>query len=952
MPTLDRLDEEPPCTSDDWPHTKRVLPWALAGFMVMLFLVPFDAIDLPINLPLNSSLDRPLLVALATLWLLSLAIISGEARPRLKLTRVHFAVLAFFALCCLGVALDGHALASMDEVSLVVKKLALLASYIVFFFVVASVIRPREVPRYAALMVGLGVIVAIATIVEYRLHYNVFYSLWGKVLPITVPDRTRHAGLDRAPHGLRADQPAAGARGAAGDGAAVRGDRLDRRRHAPPAGALHDRDRTAARGRRRNLTQDEPRGARGGDPAAGRLPPARGVPLAARALAVVLGVLVHFTSPGALGSVLTQLEPGHFNNALTTTDRTARYDAVRPDVLSHLLLGRGYESYDPHMYRILDNEYLGLLITTGLLGLLALPGHLRRDDERRAPHDSRPRPRALLARARRLRLGRGDRARERALRRPLLPACALPAVLRRGDDRDAARALASARAGAARCLPSQPVPARGRRSAVRPDPGRRPSLPAPAGPGTCTATRSCTATPSCAQPERVSGPCRLRLIVSPHRWSERCPSSQIPAKVAAEPVRLLIRCSRIRSCEHAVWRGPASPARRAPRQLRLLMCGMRPRVAAAVTCPNANPIVNENNCMGEGTTDNESAIENYSEDIGGFTTQTSYQLGENVPLKIGTDLPSFPSTNVNIAVYRIGYYGGDGARLIPTAGASNVKVNNTFQCNPMNPTTGELSCSNWSVTYTIPGNKLPISGIYEAVFTDVADGGIQNYVVFTVRNDARASEILVRAAQRRPTRPTTRGAASRCTSTRAAAQTRSRATGARSRSPSTARWTKATPSATTSSGPTTTPSSVARAAGLRRHLHRRHPDRLRTPRSLLNHKVDLVSGHSEYWSHGSFNNFKAARDAGVNIALAERQHRLLADALRKQPPHAGLLQDDPGLRQRQPRRRRPTTRPRSGPDGERDDRQFATTTRRDPGAPAGDPNAPPGGRIGPNEPEN
>ena len=32
--------------------------------------------------------------------------------------------------------------------------------------------------------------------------------------------------------------------------------------------------------------------------------------------------------------------------------------------------------------------------------------------------------------------------------------------------------------------------------------------------------------------------------------------------------------------------------------------------------------------------------------------------------------------------------------------------------------------------------------------------------------------------------------------------------------------------------------------------------------------------------------------------------------------------------------------------------QFATTTRRDPGAPAGDPNAPPEGRVGPNEPEN
>ena len=86
-------------------------------------------------------------------------------------------------------------------------------------------------------------------------------------------------------------------------------------------------------------------------------------------LALVLGVLVHFTSPGALGLGASQLEPGHVGGVLTTTDRTARYDAVRPDVLRHPLLGRGFQSYDPHKYRILDNEYLGLLITVGLLGL-------------------------------------------------------------------------------------------------------------------------------------------------------------------------------------------------------------------------------------------------------------------------------------------------------------------------------------------------------------------------------------------------------------------------------------------------------------------------------------------------------------------------------------------------------------------------------------------------------
>jgi hypothetical protein len=370
---LDRLGEEPPLHSDDWPHTKRVLPWMLAGFMMMLFLVPFDAIDLPINLPLNSSLDRPLLVALATLWLLTLAIVSGSARPRLKLTRVHFAVFAFFGLCCLGIALDGHALASMDEVSLVVKKLALLASYIVFFVVVASVIRPREVPRYAALMVGLGVLVAISTIVEYRLHYNVFYSLWGRVLTITVPPEFdtpdsigRLTVYGPTGHPLELAALLAMVLPFAVVGLIDAATRRQRVLYTLAIGLLLAGG--VATSRKTSLVA----------PAAAVLLLAayrpRAVFRSLLTLAVVLGVMVHVTSPGALGSVVSQLEPGHFNSALTTTDRTERYDAVRPDIVSHLLLGRGYESYDPHVYRILDNEYLGLLITTGLLGVLAYLG--------------------------------------------------------------------------------------------------------------------------------------------------------------------------------------------------------------------------------------------------------------------------------------------------------------------------------------------------------------------------------------------------------------------------------------------------------------------------------------------------------------------------------------------------------------------------------------------------
>lgn len=352
--------------SDDWPHTKRVLPWFLAGFMAMIFLVPFQSIDLPGG----ANLDRPLLVALALLWICTIVLVRGAARPRLRFTTVHFALLAFFALCCIGVAINGPALANMDEIGLTAKKLALLLSYILFFLIVASTVRPREVPRFVALMVGLGAVMAVATIVEYRTHYNVFYSLWGKVLPIEIPSELDTAdSIGRLNVLGPTDQPLElAALLAMVLPFALMGtiEAATKRRkilYAVAVGLLLAAG--VATSRKTSLVA----------PAAAIILLAvyrpRTIIRSLLGLGLVLGVLVHVTSPGALGSVFEQLEPGHINTVSTTTDRVARYDAVRPDILSHLLIGRGYGSYDPHKYRILDNEYLGVLIAVGLLGLVA-----------------------------------------------------------------------------------------------------------------------------------------------------------------------------------------------------------------------------------------------------------------------------------------------------------------------------------------------------------------------------------------------------------------------------------------------------------------------------------------------------------------------------------------------------------------------------------------------------
>jgi hypothetical protein len=76
-------------------------------------------------------------------------------------------------------------------------------------------------------------------------------------------------------------------------------------------------------------------------------------------------------SPGALGSTVKQFTRSDRAAVPTVSDRAADYDAVRPDVWSHLAFGRGWGTYNHESYRILDSEILHRTIETGVLGLAA-----------------------------------------------------------------------------------------------------------------------------------------------------------------------------------------------------------------------------------------------------------------------------------------------------------------------------------------------------------------------------------------------------------------------------------------------------------------------------------------------------------------------------------------------------------------------------------------------------
>ena len=180
-------------------------------------------------------------------------------------------------------------------------------------------------------------------------------------------------------------------------------------------------------------------------------------------------------------------------------------------------------------------------------------------------------------------------------------------------------------------------------------------------------------------------------------------------------------------------------------------------------------------------------LSNYSPDVAGFATKTSFNLGESIPLKLGRASVAAAST-VRVDVYRMGYYGNQGGRLITAASSTSVSVNNLFSgCSTTNATTGLKSCTGWATSYTIPGVAIPASGVYTVKLTTPSRAREHRSPSPCATTRATPSPTSCSRSRPRATRPTTTGAASRSTSTAPVAGSRSPAPRARSRSRSTAR---------------------------------------------------------------------------------------------------------------------------------------------------------------------
>jgi hypothetical protein len=274
-------------------------------------------------------------------------------------------------------------------------------------------------------------------------------------------------------------------------------------------------------------------------------------------------------------------------------------------------------------------------------------------------------------------------------------------------------------------------------------------------------------------------------------------------------------------------------------------------VAAPCDPPIANPIVCENSKAGNPPSEWDISGAG-SDTIQGFATDISVDQGQTVQFKVDT-----PASAYRLDIYRMGYYGGQGARQITTVNPSASLPQNQPNCLTQ-PTTGLIDCGNWAVSasWNVPLDA--VSGIYFAKLVRTDGPAGSSHIVFVVRDDDGRSDILFQTSDTTWQAYNQYGGNSLYVG-----QPAGRAYKVSYNRPFTTRSTSNEDWLFNSEYPAV---RFLEANGYNLS-YSTGVDTDRRGAELLEHKTFLSVGHDEYWSGQQRANVEAARDAGVNLGF-------------------------------------------------------------------------------------
>ncbi|MBI1759636.1 MAG: DUF4082 domain-containing protein [Actinobacteria bacterium] len=264
-------------------------------------------------------------------------------------------------------------------------------------------------------------------------------------------------------------------------------------------------------------------------------------------------------------------------------------------------------------------------------------------------------------------------------------------------------------------------------------------------------------------------------------------------------------------------------------------------VTNKVACENSKPGVPESQWRVSG---GDGSIVGYPSDI-------SVNLGGSVDFKIDTNAASY-----RIDIYRLGWYGGDGARKIATVNPSASLPQSQPACRT--DATGLYDCGSWAVSASWAVPTTAVSGLYYAV-PHRNDTGGENEIFFVVRDDSSHSDLYLQASDSTWQAYNNFGGTSMYSGT--------------GPGPAGSAWKVSYNRPLSGSGDENMPFNAEYP--MIRFLESNGYDLsygsgLDTDRYgalLRNHRAFVSVGHDEYWSGAQRGNVEAARSAGVNLAF-------------------------------------------------------------------------------------
>jgi hypothetical protein len=177
---------------------RRLLGWdTLVRFLaVIVFLIPIKRYTLPGGAGFNLEPYRVLVALIAAAWTASLLI---DPRVRGRRSGLERPILVFVGAILASIAVNDQRIRELGIQTAVVKTLTFFASFFVLFYLLVSLLRTHaQLHALARTAVVSGSVVAVAALVESRLHFNVFNHLHSLLPVLTFHDPALTAGLNAA----------------------------------------------------------------------------------------------------------------------------------------------------------------------------------------------------------------------------------------------------------------------------------------------------------------------------------------------------------------------------------------------------------------------------------------------------------------------------------------------------------------------------------------------------------------------------------------------------------------------------------------------------------------------------------------------------------------------------------------------------------------------------------